>query len=97
MYFNQYFGQKLTSMDKIKLVEKLNKLASKGEIKKINERHSFDIGVTDGNMTFNCVVIVDLYTDLEDNHLYRAEHNVDQQKDYHTIDITEFTNGFFSY
>lgn len=96
MYFNQYFSQKLTSMDKIKLVEKLNKLVSKGEIKKINERHSFDIGVTDGNKTFSCVVIVDLYTDLEDNHLYRVEHNVDQQKNYHTIDITEFANGFFS-
>lgn len=82
-------------MDKIKLVKKLNKLASKGEIKKNNERHSFDIDVTDGNKTFNCVVIVDLYTDLEDNHLYRVEHHIDQQKDYHSIDIIEFTNGFF--
>ncbi len=82
-------------MDKIKLVEKLNKKTSKGEIKKTNERHSFDIGVTDGNRTFNCVIIVDLYTDLDDNHLYRVEHHIDQHRDYHSIDITEFTNGFF--
>lgn len=82
-------------MEAKKTLEFLEKKVNVGEIKKVNERHSFNIGVTDGSQTYNCTVLIDLYTDLEDNHLYRIEQHIDKNRNYHTIDINEFTIGFF--
>lgn len=43
----------------------------------------------------NVTVLIDLYTDLEDNNLYRVKQHIDKNKNYHTIDIQELANGFF--
>jgi hypothetical protein len=84
-----------TVMNKIKFVKELNEKVLKRDLKKINERHSSNIGITEGNRTIKCWVLVDLYTDLEGNNLYKVEQHIDKESDYHTIDIEDYINGLF--
>jgi len=78
-------------MNKIKFVENLEKNVLDKKIKKINIRHSFNIGVLDSNQNYICTVIIDLYKDLDNNDLCKIEHNIDKQRNYHTIDIEDYT------
>ena len=82
-------------MTNSELVETLDKKVESGELNKTNERHSFNIGVLDGNQNYSCTIIVDSYRDLQENELYKVEHHIDKSQGYHTIDITDFENGFF--
>ena len=84
-------------MDKIKFIEDFERKVAAGKLKKINERYSNDIGVTDGSKNFTCSIEIDVYTDLEGNNLYRVEQHIDRKRDYHTINIEEYINGFFKY
>ena len=84
-------------MDKIKFREDLERKVATGKLKKINERYNNDICVTDGSKNFNCSIEIDIYTDLEGNNLYRVEQHIDKKRDYHTINIEEYINGFFKY
>lgn len=78
-------------------VNKLDAQVQNGEIKKVNERYSFNIGVSDNGKHFSCTVIEDRYEDLDGNHLYRAIQHIDKNRNYHTVDLEEFVNGFFQY
>ncbi|WP_272149185.1 hypothetical protein [Tenacibaculum aiptasiae] len=82
-------------METKKVLDFLEKKVEAKEIKKVNERHSLNVNVIDGKQSYNCTVLIDLYVDLEDNHLYRIEQHIDKNRNYHSIDINEFTNGFF--
>jgi hypothetical protein len=82
-------------MNNKQLIDFLNLKVDQGTLKKIKERHSFNIAVKDGNRDLNCTIITDLYTDLNGNHLYRIEQHIDLDRDYHSVDVTEFTQGFF--
>ncbi|MEN8185507.1 MAG: hypothetical protein ABFR05_00100 [Bacteroidota bacterium] len=79
-------------METKELVTFLEGKANKGEIKKVNERRSFNIGVTDNKRNFTCTVITDLYKDKEGNDLCRIEHRIDNESGYHAIDVDKLYN-----
>ncbi|WP_299381759.1 hypothetical protein [uncultured Lacinutrix sp.] len=81
-------------MDAKKTVQDLDEKVMKGKLTKVNERESYNTGVTDGNKLYNCKIIIDLYKDLDGNDLFRIEHHIDQNNNYHTIDINQYNNGF---
>ena len=65
-----------------KILEKINS----GEYKKINKRFSPDIGVSENNKTYSCLVTVDDVF-LGDEKLYTIEQHIDKNSNYHTVSI----------
>jgi len=73
----------------LEFINKLDTQVANGEIKKVNERYSLNIAVTDSGKHYTCTIIKDIYEDLNGNHLYWVEQHIDKNQNYHTVDIKE--------
>ena len=77
------------------LLDNLERKTNAKQVRKVNERHSFNTVVIDGTQSYNCTVLIDLYMDLNNNSLYRVEQHIDQTRGYHTIVISDLRSNNF--
>ena len=71
----------------VEQVKNLDGQARIGEIRRIEERYSEDIGVTDQSIEYCCTIEVVRYETLDGIPLYRVEQISDKSRDYYSISI----------
>lgn len=82
-------------MKDILKVKFLKEKVQQGDIIKINERDSENIGITVDEETYMCRVLIDMYTTLEGTDLYRVEQHIANNSDHHWIYIHDYENAHF--